>query len=414
MSSVIETPTSTNVRGKLRTLFHESSLPLIVWSAPYTILAVAWVVYLFVSYYFATTTPLGLRAFYVYFEASEALVGGSSLYNGTTGWIYLYPPLVAQLLIPLTFSYQIAIIVWFGLNAGLLVLTLMLLARFIPVEKWLLLWLAPLVFIPFWQALYLGQVTIIMLALLTVIWVAVRVRRPHMAGMVLALATWIKVFPGLLILYFLWKRDWAVLRGVVIAGLGLLIFQVALSGPGEMLAFLETLVTLVSGGQPQATYENLSIFAFTSRLFQENTFVEPVYVDEMLFLVSRLVLTLGVFFIAMITIFRSNVDTRQPHTLGRLFDLEFGTVILTILLMGSTLWVSGLPPMLLVYVLILRHTESLLVKVLCGVSFLLLTLYQPFLVVFRGETLHALVLSTGFFGVILIWLVLVVPLLRAD
>jgi hypothetical protein len=47
------------------------------------------------------------------------------------------------------------------------------------------------------HALFIGQVTIILLALLVGVWIAIRKDYLFIAGMLLALAAWIKISPHL-------------------------------------------------------------------------------------------------------------------------------------------------------------------------------------------------------------------------
>ncbi|MFW5691552.1 MAG: glycosyltransferase family 87 protein [Chloroflexota bacterium] len=374
------------------------------------LIAGVWLVFVMLLYFFATRSPLGLGAFYVYFESAKALISLDTIYSGITGWIYLYPPLLAQTLMPLAAlnDSALAVNLWLGFNIGLLLATMNMLAHYVPRRYTKLLWVMPVFFVPIWQAMYIGQVTIIMLALLAGVWVAVHENRPFLAGALLALASWIKVFPALLVLYFLWRRDWHVIKGVIIGGFGLLALQVIISGPNLMLAFFDVLFSLFLNGQPEATYENLSIFAFVSRLFQVNRHVVPLLVDENLFNIARIALTVGVFVIGFLAITRSQKRTTSSRH-GWRFDVEFSLVIVTILLLGSTLWISGLPPLLLTSVLILRNARhyrwSRAIKVTWLLSMILIMMYQPLLIVLTrlSGAVDALVLSIGFFGVMLFW-----------
>lgn len=374
----------------------------------------AWAAFLALVYAFANHFPYGLDAFDVYYQAALALAQGETPYQGINGWNYLYPPLLAQLLVPMTFldDHAMVVNIWFGLHLVLLAGTFGLLARYVRADdaKWL--WIAPIFFFPFWQALYLGQITIVMLALLVACWAALKEGQKVIAGSILALAIWIKVFPFLLVLYFLWRRDWAVLYGTFIVGVGLAAFQVLILGPELMQDFIDVLWNLTARGQPAATHENLSVFAFASRLFQQNDHVRPLWVHSGLFAVIRFGLTC--FFLGV-----TGCAICFPHTAARRFngpgELEYGLVLITVLLCGSTLWVSGLPPLLLVYVLVLRQRRRLphrtFVTLACGLSYVLITVYQPLVFFSMGTALPALVLSIGFFGVVLLWLVLVYLLL---
>lgn len=380
-------------------------------------IALLWIVYFTLAYVVAMNDAFGLQTFDVYLNSGRALVDGEILYNGITGWIYLYPPFLAQLMMPLAVltRYETATLLWFGLNIALLAYTIMLLVPYVPQRwvKWM--WVAPIVFIPIWQAFFIGQVTIIMLALLTAAWAARREDQPGLAGALIALAAWIKVFPGVLLLYFLWKKDWKVVLGAAVAGTILGVFQVAISGPELMIEFLDVLFSLTAGGQPHATFENLSIFAFASKLFQFNIHVDPVVVNNALYTLTRFGLTAFIVALTAYTVLWSRVDTRRGSSTVWHFDLEYSLVILTILLLGSTLWISGLPPVLLVVILMLRnlhhYRDPAIALTAILASVILILLYQPSIIILFDQH-NPLLLSLGFFGIMGIWITLVALLRR--
>lgn len=356
----------------------------------------------------------GLYAFDVYFQSARVLLKDQSIYQGTSGWVYLYPPFLAQTLIPLISvdRWLEAEFIWFGVNVALLVWTVYALSRYLsaPSARWM--WIAPIFFFPIGQALFIGQVTIIMTALLAAAWIAIQRQRPGAAGALIALSAWIKIYPALLVVYFLYKGDWRVLRGVIVAGVALALGQIIVSGPEQFIAFFDVLFDLTAQGQPAGTFENNSIFAFASRLFQKNYWVEPLFISPALFQASRLGLTALVFGTAGLAIWRSQTGARN---LAWRFDIEYGLVIMTILLFGSTMWTSGLPPLLLVYVLILRNRDELprpaMVQALCAVSYVLVSGHLLITLGYAHEPLPALVRSAGFFGVMIAWGVMVYVLL---
>ncbi len=384
--------------------------PTSVWD--WLPIALIWTTYFVFAYFVAMNDAFGLQTFDVYLNSGRALVDGEILYNGITGWIYLYPPLLAQLMMPLAVltEYQTTTLLWFSFNIALLAFSIAQLVPYIP-ERWVKpLWITPIVFLPIWQAFYIGQVTIILMALLTAAWVARRKNRPGLAGTLIALAAWIKVFPGVLLLYFIWKRDWKVVVGGVVAGTILGVFQVLISGPELMIDFLNVLFSLTAEGQPHATFENLSIFAFASKLFQVNLHVEPLVVDNTLYTLTRFGLTAFIFALTAYTVLRSRVDTRRGSSAVWHFDLEYSLVILTILLLGSTLWISGLPPVLLVVILMLRnlhhYRDPAITLTAIIASVMLILLYQPSIIILFDQH-NPLLLSLGFFGIMGIWITLI-------
>jgi hypothetical protein len=98
-------------------------------------------------------------------------------------------------------------------------------------------------------------------------------RRPWLAGTLLALAAMIKVYPAVLWLFFLlWHRR--VARHTIVAGIILLAFSVAISGPTMHAEWIDTLL----GGEPYPTMaeHNNSLVGFWLRLLTVNPYVQPL------------------------------------------------------------------------------------------------------------------------------------------
>jgi hypothetical protein len=87
---------------------------------------------------------------------------------------------------------------------------------------------------------------------------------------------------------------------------------------------------------------------------------------------------------------------------------------------GSTLWISGLPPLLLFYVLTLRHQHRFdnpqTIRFICLLSYALIMMNIPLVLIATATKarVSALILSLGFFGAILLWGLIVVLLRQSD
>lgn len=182
--------------------------------------------------------------------------------------LYLYPPLLAILLIPLTLvPYPVALFLWTLLNLALWAYGTAMLVQW----AWALLGVAPSAsigeskttehaaqahqrarkdlalfastvtvllsasFFPLLYGVINGQVTslIFMLSLLAL---AVLPRYPRLAGAALALAAWIKLFPIVLVGYFLLRRRWRVVEGAALAAALLAVFTLLVVGWQGLLA----------------------------------------------------------------------------------------------------------------------------------------------------------------------------------
>ena len=198
--------------------------------------------------------------------------------------IYVYPPLLAVLLLPLTLlPPAMATSVWTVLNLLLepacIALTLSLIARLpalraiwragntgmgegststaagrdIGLAIYGLALILSLLYDPFINGIALGQASVaIDFLLLLVPWLALR-GHERAAGGVLALAVWLKVLPLALLVYFALSGRWRIVRAAlaVIVALGLALVPVI--GVGGLLA---TRFVLINGSDASAQFDN--------------------------------------------------------------------------------------------------------------------------------------------------------------
>ncbi len=295
----------------------------LIWAG----IVLLWLGFLGLAWFLSQQSSFAMADFRVYYDAALLLRNGQPLYQGIQGMVYLYPPLLAQLLMLLVafLSLEQVWAVWFAFNVLLLVGMVALLSRETRQARWL--WIMTPLFLPITEALANGQVTVILLTLMAGAWLAVKRERGVLAGILLALAAWLKVYPALLIIYFIWKRDWQVVRGALIGGIAFGLLQVAISGPQTMIEMSNVLFSLTNSGQDHLIPFNASILGFTSQLFQAHPNVTVLLVSQPLYLLSRLALTLGVI--------GGLLFLTAPHARND-FDLEYTLALLTALLRKCT------------------------------------------------------------------------------
>lgn len=139
--------------------------------------------------------------------------------------VHNYLPFFVLMLAPLgMLPLKAASVVWGVVSVGSLALTVVLVERFVLASGRR--WSSRGAWIPIgltlayaWDCVVLGQTALIVGALIVLTWVLVEQRREWSAGVVLALAVAIKLFPIVLALFFLLKRRWRVLGGLAL-GLG--------------------------------------------------------------------------------------------------------------------------------------------------------------------------------------------------
>ncbi len=173
-------------------------------------------------------------------------------FNGTN--LYLYPPLLADLLIPLsTLPPHLAAMLWRCFNLFLVFGCAVLLTRFlglslISAEAGLLLF-ACFTFWPVHETIAQGQISIVLLGLWTIAVVAYGNGNAVLSAACLALATWLKVTPVLVLpLFLIWNdRKWIASYLSTASAFGLLV--VWINGWQNLLTSFKVLLGM-SGSVP--------------------------------------------------------------------------------------------------------------------------------------------------------------------
>ena len=211
--------------------------------------------------------------FSFYWTAGKRLLNGEAIYTaaqlagpyapqGQDG--FLYPPPFAALVAPLAAlfpnDYRSAAWVWTGLGAVVLTLAVLVLWRSerlgdrFPIlagrGRWFLV-AAAFAFPPVVGELVLGNVHLLLLGLLTVAWLGIRrdeQRSDHrgewIAGLAVGAAAIIKVFPGVLLLWFLLTRRYRAALGVVVGAAALALVTMPVTGIEPWLQYPTVLANL--------------------------------------------------------------------------------------------------------------------------------------------------------------------------
>ncbi len=137
-----------------------------------------------------------------------------------TVMLYLYPPTMADLLVPLTvFSPPVAFVLWNMLNSVLLLAASIMLTQMLGIRSlgWAGLVAVSLIcFRPTLSCFHFGQASILLL-FLVMAGVSLHAHgRKNMAGFMFALAAAIKLTPLIVIVPFVAWRDWKMLRAIAL------------------------------------------------------------------------------------------------------------------------------------------------------------------------------------------------------
>lgn len=246
---------------------------LLVW--------LSWLIALWFSVRLVSSHPVDFEVYYAAAEAlrhwhgsdifsAATLLHASTQYGNCHPYVnleYVYPPLLAIMLEPLTFlPCASASVTWILINAVLWIMSTFLMWSIIS-SRWHgarleSLALASAISLWFWpiaNGLFLGQAHIVVLAsMMVAIWLA---ERDHdwLAGAALTFGVAIKFFPVIIILYFLARRRLRVVGGAVIAGVVLVMVMTLASSPTVVVysvaaALRNVRGDMVPGGLDESLY----------------------------------------------------------------------------------------------------------------------------------------------------------------
>jgi hypothetical protein len=184
-----------------------------------------------------------------------------------------------------------AFLAWNLVSAAALAVSLWIVRRQleVPFSRWSIAPLLTLLLLcfPLWEQCRLGQLTLILLLLITGAWAAERSGWPRLAGALLGAATCIKLFPGFLFIYY-------GLRGrgkIVAAGLATIVCLTGLTtivlGVDAYRSYLFTVLPEIQWFR--VGWNNDSLWGFWSRLFdpapeheRDRSLTEPLYYSPIL------------------------------------------------------------------------------------------------------------------------------------
>jgi len=218
--------------------------------------------------------------FSAYWSAAGRLLGGFSPYqanqlSGPYGpqaqFLYLYPPPLAAAVSPLALvfptDYRTAAWVWTSIGVVVLIAAVLALWRSERLDerfpiladrgRWLLV-AAALAFPPVVGELVLGNVHLVLLGLLTVAWLGIRrgdARGEWIAGAAVGIATLVKVFPGVVVLWFLLTRRYRAAAGAAVGAAALAVVALPITGIEPWLQYPTVLANL---GVPLDTRDTLA------------------------------------------------------------------------------------------------------------------------------------------------------------
>ena len=262
----------------------------------------------------------------------------------------LNPPLLALLVVPLTFAgLARAYAIWTALSlvAGLCACALLWRGLRPPGQNssgLLWLWLAFLVYFPTYTAVTMGQVTAGLFLLLAGAWLAARSGRDRLAGALLGVAVSVKVFTALLVVYFALQRRWR----AVAWSIGTMLCGVLVTMPFTGAAAWREYFGVIQSVTWFGNSWNASFASFITRILggSENVpLVNAPALGQVLMLISS----------AATLVWMAWITRREPvraealtyTTQAARFDLGYGLTLAVMLLVSPLGWMYYFPLLLL-------------------------------------------------------------------
>jgi alpha-1,2-mannosyltransferase len=187
----------------------------------------------------------------------------------------VHPPCAVLLGIPFgLLDFQDALVAWNLASLVLFAASLWLIVRTLrlSVAVWQVLagFCVLLVFYPLQDHIMHGQLDLVLLFLLTMAWRADRRGQSAMAGVWTGAATAVKLFPGLLLLYFLVLRKWRALVWTILTGAALSLTAGVVLGFDSFPKYFLDVTPRTT--EVRARWDNYSLPAISFKLFEQCDF----------------------------------------------------------------------------------------------------------------------------------------------
>ncbi len=324
---------------------------------------------------------------------------------------YLYPPIFAVLVSPLgLLPYGAAHDVWYLVNLsaliGFLAWHLRSGGKDLPAAE---IASAPILAALLWPALFTfgaGQANYLILLLVFAALLAAEKGRDAAAGWALAAAAAVKLTPGLLVAYFLWKRRFRLVAWAAAGFAVLTLAGVAAVGWEPHRTYAGGMLPLLSRGC--AHWVNQSVSALLSRLAGEDMFAWDLASPSAL--VGAGAAGISFLFVAALAYLT------RPGTCVVPLRLEYALALVTTLFVSPISWIHHAVLSLPAVFFLLRHLgaagrATLGRAVLLGMAFVLIGIYFKPFGFFRTPILTPLA-SYHLLGQILLWGILAAEILH--
>jgi len=343
---------------------------------------------------------------------------------------YVYPPLTGYLFIPLLgFSFMQAGYIWYYINIFLLAAAVLIFIDSQKCNNRIFLFALAMAVLstahPAVRTLTAGQLNMLLLFLLAIAWWAYSRKMDWLCGAMLALGTMIKLFPGLLIVYFIWKKKWKVALWAIVIFQALLIYSVLFIADWEVhTSFYNNILKHMGYGKStwaefsktfHIDIENQAPSAVWYRLLTWNKYTRGIIDSPMTAKIMSILTALAVFGISLFTS-RKKTDHSDETEI-----IEYSIFLTAAMLIPSIMWDHYLILLLIPSIALgaywYRHPEVLpwgwIVLGLCwGVINLNYTFFRYAYKLQKGFL--TLLFDWQCFAVIAVWILCIITIRRSS
>jgi Glycosyltransferase family 87 len=266
-----------------------------------------------------------------------------------------HPPTSVLLILPLArFDYPDAVLAWnvisltaFGVSLWFVASELALPWTMLPPAFALLALCHPV-----YGNVYQGQLTLILVLLVTALWMFERSERPAFAGIILGAAIAIKLFPAYLAMYYLARRRFQVVFTAAVSLLVLTLATALVLGVDTYRDYVE--VVLPGQAKFRSFSYNFSIAGFWHKLFDpvaETGPVVPLWFCPALARWGTLFSDLAITVIAAMLAYRAQTRAQR--------EIAFALTVIGMLLVSPVTWDFSLPLLLIPFAVMVRSVGIL-------------------------------------------------------
>jgi hypothetical protein len=280
---------------------------------------------------------------------------------------YVYPLFVAELFIPLSyFSYPTAQFIWFLLSHLFFIATILIFLSMVPK---LLRNMAGLLFLGFSSCFYpivrtltAGQLNFLILFLIVLFWKYSLSQKKNWAGFFLGIATFIKIFPGFFILYFLCRKEYRVALSAIVTVVFISFVTILCFGITSFTDYFSIVKAMSYGhsvwsdvGEPfYVAPANQSFHALISRLMMKNPITQCWFDAPVLAKGISIFFSISIIISTLFLAWKSDIITNSPRD-----KILFCLALLCSLLVPSLFWDHYLVLVLFIpIVLFVYHAET--------------------------------------------------------